>query len=357
MYIEWLQIKQVRNLESVQFSPCPRLNFFVGKNASGKTAILEALFLLSRARSFRTPRIQEVIQHKQESLLVYAKLQHERDGGITTGLEKGRGSTNIKFNGNKIKAVSEQSRSVPLVLLTQDSQTLLTGGPKERRHWLDWAMFHVEQEYLDTWKDYMRALRHRNVLLKKGVEKREIYRAWEQAMVESGGYLLRTRQRFLEELSNTVRQLTKEIFPELISIRLSTNWPDLQQAGDIYTETWETDLKTGYTRVGSHNIDVKIHLKNKNIAETFSRGQIKLFVCLLMISQAFVLAERTGIKPIVLIDDYMAELDSAACEYLLTVLEKSPFQAFLSNTEHKKNIKNNGLFKLFHVERGELNGH
>lgn len=352
--MEWLQIKQVRNLESIQFSPGPRLNFLIGKNASGKTAILEAIFLLSRGKSFRTPKIQDVIQHNEKTLLVYAELQHEQEGCVSTGLEKGYGQTSIRYNGNKVSAVSEQSRGVPVVLVTQDSQTLVTGSPKERRHWLDWAMFHVEQAYINNWKIYMRALRHRNVLLKKGINNRELYRAWEQAMVESGGYLTRTRQRFLNELLEAVRPLLKDIFSEQITIRLSSEWPEVNPESDIYAETWDTDLKTGYTHTGSHNADVKIQLKNKNIAETYSRGQIKLFVCLLMMAQAKVLADRTGIKPIVLIDDYMAELDSDACKYLLCYLANSPFQVFLSNTEPQKSLENNVMNKEFHVERGDI---
>ncbi len=354
MYMEWLQIKQVRNLESVQLSPGPRLNFLIGKNASGKTAILEAIFLLSRGRSFRTPKIQDVIQHNQKTLLVYARLQHEQEGGVSTALEKGYGQTSIRYNGNKVSVVSEQSRGVPVVLVTQDSQTLVTGSPKERRHWLDWAMFHVEQGYLENWKVYMRALRQRNVLLKKGINQRELYRAWEQAMVESGGYLTRTRQRFLNELLEAVWLLSKEIFSEQTMIRLSTDWPEPRPESDIYAETWDTDLKSGYTHVGSHNVDVKIQLKNKNMSETYSRGQIKLFVCLLMMAQAKVLADRTGIKPIVLIDDYMAELDNDACKYLLMSLASSPFQVFLSNTEPQNCFKNKEIYKMFHVERGEI---
>ena len=167
MYLEWLQAQQVRNLNNIYLQPAKQLNVITGKNASGKTAVLESIFLLARAKSFRTPRIQEVIQHKKESLIITAKLQHEKEGEITTGIEKQYGKVTINQNGERIKTVSDQVRKFPIILVTQETQTLITGTPKNRRHWLDWAMFHVEHDYLENWKRYMRALRHRNSLLKR----------------------------------------------------------------------------------------------------------------------------------------------------------------------------------------------
>jgi len=354
MQMDWLQIKQFRNLASIEFSPGPRLNFFVGRNASGKTAILEAIFLLSRGKSFRTPRIQDVIQHDQKSLLVFSRIKHEQEGVISTGIEKSYGQTTIKYNGNKIKTVSEQSRGVPVILINQDSQTLLTGGPKERRHWLDWAMFHVEPDYLDVWKVYMKSLRHRNMLLKRGVKKRELYRAWEQAMIESGRYLVEKRRAFLCGLEAALNPTVLQVFSRQVSVCMSSDWPENILENDAFSHSWEVDQKNGYTRQGAHNIDVRFLISDKNLAGFFSRGQIKLFICLLMIAQAKVLAEKTGVKPLLLLDDYRAELDEPACIFLLETLVAAETQALLTNTEEQNTINNKDLQKTFHVERGGI---
>ena len=166
MYIEWLQIQNVRNLTDLRIEPATRLNILVGPNASGKTSVLEAIYLLSMARSFRTPRVREVIQHQQQSLLVTAGLRYTRSGLVNTGIEKGPGTTAIHFNGENVKKISEQARNIPLILIAPDIQNLALGSPRQRRHWLDWAMFHVEPTYLDDWRDYHKALRQRNSLLK-----------------------------------------------------------------------------------------------------------------------------------------------------------------------------------------------
>ncbi len=354
MYLESLQIRQVRNLHAVQFSPGHRLNFLTGKNGSGKTAILEAIFLLSRGKSFRSPRIQEIIQHNQNSLLVAARLKNEQQGSIQSGMEKGNGETIIRYNGNKVSTISEQTRSIPIVLVTQDSHLLITGGPKERRHWLDWAMFHVEHDYLEQWKVYMRALRHRNAMLKKGENKRELYRAWEEGMIESGQYLQTTRQNYLDRLNEVFCGFVGHVFKGEIIVSLSSGWPGSAQEQDVFESGWKNDLKVGYTRNGSHNIDIRFSLEKNQLASVFSRGQIKLYMCLLAIAQAKTQTAWTGVAPVILIDDYVAELDFDACEYLLNQLAACQFQVFLTSTESQKNLKNNGLYSSFHVEQGSV---
>jgi len=354
MYLESLQIRQVRNLHAVQFSPGNRINFLTGKNASGKTAILEAIFMLSRGRSFRSPRIQEIIQYKHKSLLVAARLKNEQHGSIQTGLEKGGGETTIRYNGNNINTISQQTRAIPIVLVTQDSHLLITGGPKDRRHWLDWAMFHVEQDYLDRWKTYMKALRHRNAMLKKGENKRELYRAWEQGMIESGHYLRNTRQLYLDRLNEVFSGIVGSVFHGEITVSLSSDWPGAVDEQDVFAPGWKTDQKMGYTRNGAHNIDIKFSLEKNQLDGVFSRGQIKLYICLLALAQAKIQADWTGVAPVILIDDYVAELDYDACEYLLSLLTASQLQVFLTSTEEQKHEQNNGLYSSFHVEQGSV---
>lgn len=352
MYLEFLQVNHVRNLERLQLIPGPGINQIAGKNASGKTAVLESIFILSRGKSFRTPRLQEVMQYGAEQLLVTARMNVENKGQIFTGINKGQQGTEIRFNGDRIHALSEQTRNVPVTLVTQDSHRFITAGPAQRRHWLDWAMFHVEPVYLDNWKSYMKALRHRNSLLKRGVTNRDLYRAWEQAMVESGKYLLATRSLFLEQISEKLNALTTDVFTGSITLDLNSEWPN--NAEEYFAESWQTDLKSGYTRHGSHNVDIRTKQGAKSVTAVFSRGQIKLFICLLAIAQTAIQAERTGVSPVVLIDDYRAELDSSACEFLLGKLAQCGAQAFITDTEFH-NI-NNDLGKLFHVERGMVVG-
>jgi len=347
-----LNIDQVRNLKNLQITPSPHINLITGINASGKTSILEAIYLLARGRSFRTPRTQDIIQHDKKKMTVTVKLNNEIDGVVFSGIEKEHGQQTIKYHGSKVKTTSEQARNIPIVLITQDSQTLITGGAKNRRHWLDWAMFHVEPEYLDIWKDYMKALRQRNALLKSQVKNRDLYRGWEQAMVESGEYLYRTRECFIEQLMGTASTRLSSVFEENVMLKQMRGWSDKKDLASALTDAWEMDVKTGYTRAGPHQADIKITNKNREIDAVFSRGQIKLFVCLLMLAQAQVFAQKTGKKPIILVDDFSAELDPIASKYLLDFLFEGEYQSFLTSATKTDRLEAGPFCQLFHVEQG-----
>lgn len=354
MDLRSLQVLRVRNIDKLVLEPDPKINLFTGVNASGKTAILEAIYLLSCARSFRTARIQEVIQEKQESLLVQARINHELSGEIKTGLEKRYGEFTIRRNGETIRTVSDQASQIPVILITQDSQTLVTGAPKVRRHWLDWAMFHVEPEYLGLWKEYIRALRQRNYLLKQREKRVEMYRGWEQAMVELAIEITDLRQGFLEGLETTLRGFQAHDVAQNTCVKLVSGWPGKKGLLEVLQESRAADMERGFTRAGIHQADVRFSAADSRIAARYSRGQIKIFVVLLLLAQARQIQEKTRVSPILLIDDFKAELDQTNSEYLLTWLYNEKFQSFLTTTAHTTVAEGQYSYREFHVEHGEI---
>ncbi|MEX2525559.1 MAG: DNA replication/repair protein RecF [Gammaproteobacteria bacterium] len=357
MYLEWLQTGNVRNLQQIRIDPGPGLNIFTGRNASGKTAILESLYLLGRARSFRTPRIQEVISREQETLHVSAGVMYSSSGlRVTTGLEKGRGQVTIRYNGSPVRTVSEQARYLPLVLVTPDSHYLVTGTPKQRRHWLDWAMFHVEPSYLEAWRDYFRALRHRNSLLKSGVRDPGAYRGWEASMGKAAAELARLRSEFIEELESALDEAPATFLegPD-VAVQHKSGWAaPLNEFTDFLAEARNQDREAGFTRYGPHRADLAFSVENIPISSLFSRGQIKMFVCRLIMAEARVLARMVGETPLFLQDDYTAELDNEACERLLSGLSDQGWQCFVNATEARQESILNGNIRRFHVEHGRV---
>jgi DNA replication and repair protein RecF len=355
MYLEWLRIQHVRNLGQSRIDPGPGLNVFTGPNASGKTAILESLYLLARARSFRTARIQEVISRGSNALLVSAGLAYHGSAiRVTTGIEKSHGQVSIRYNGSPVRTVSEQARQLPMVLVTPDSHRLLTGTPKQRRHWLDWAMFHVEHGYLSHWRDYFRALRHRNILLKTGSQDTEACRGWERSMAAAGEKLTSLRRGFVRDLSQALLQAPAAALagPE-VGIRLEPGWQgdDLAESLALFRDQ---DREAGFTRQGPHRADVVFRSQDRAAAGLLSRGQIKLFVCRLSMAEAAVLAQRLGEPPLFLLDDYRAELDSEAGARLLAGLQQQGWQCFVNATEIPRDAVSEGKFQRFHVEHGEV---
>ncbi len=357
MYLEWLQPGQVRNLQQTRIEPGPGLNIFTGRNASGKTAILESLYLLGRARSFRTPRIREVINKGQDSLQVSAGVAYCRSGlHVTTGIEKGRGQVTIRYNGSSVRTVSEQARQIPLVLVTPESHQLVTGTPKQRRHWLDWAMFHVEPSYLEAWRDYFRALRHRNSLLKSSVRDPGAYQGWETAMGRSAARLARHREDFIQQLKTALDEPPSSVLegPD-VAVQHFPGWAaSMDRFEEFLADERELDREAGFTRYGPHRADLVFRAGETPVSGLFSRGQIKLFVCRLIMAEARVLARQSGEPPLFLQDDYTAELDDEACERLLAGLEGEGWQCFLNTTEPRNTGFLTADVQWFHVEHGRV---
>ena len=354
MQFDLLKVSYVRNLTNINIEPSAYINIIVGPNASGKTALLEAIHLLARARSFRTPHIKDVIQHNQDTLRVIANISNTKKRGVSTGIEKSYGNTVIRHNGESLKTVSEQVKNIPLIVITPDSHLLVTGSPRERRHWLDWAMFHVEPSYIDVWRNYQKALRNRNLLLKSSGNNQQIT-GWERSMWKAALVLDEYRRKFVEELQAQLSAVVKEIFPVRPRLRFNNGG-----SSDILFEEYlfkdrEKDRQLGYTKCGPHKADIRFLAGDLLLAQVYSRGQIKKFVTALLLAQAKTSELIIGEKPVFLIDDYAAELDGRARLELLTSLKTYGGQVFLTSTENDEALTNLGEASLFHVEHGNIN--
>ncbi len=351
MYIESVQIQGVRNLEQAVIHPNQKTNIFTGRNASGKTSFLEALHILARSKSFRTHRIRDVINHSEDILTITADIKHEFYKPLKLKIKKGGKTNSLTLNNENIKSVSELAKILPIITITQDSQQIITGSPKQRRHWLDWAMFHVEPKYLLSWKQYFKALRHRNILLKHGERKVEIYRPWEEEMIKLAKNITDQRRSFLKQLATELKQGVEKKTINPVEVIFKQGWPEENDLDVYLCSQREQDQKKGFTRNGPHQADITFQTETADINKVFSRGQIKIFVNQLLITQARVIQEIRKITPIVLIDDYTAELDRENSKHLLEVIKKQENQVFITTTEWEE--RENDV-TLFHVEKGVL---
>ena len=349
-----IRVENVRNINNIHISPCSKLNLFVGPNGSGKTAILEGIHILSRARSFRSPRIREVIQRQQQVMTVSAELLSSQQLKLVTGIEKSYGKTLIKYQGRALKTVSEQARNIPLVFITPDSHSLVTGSPKDRRHWLDWALFHVEPAYMGVWKNYQTALRNRNNLLKRAAVNDQVL-PWEKNLVSNAERLGVFREGFIRRLQDCFNQVSKGVFETESTLCFEYGDPPDRSLLDYLDECREQDRRLGFTRFGPHKADLVFTNAGEKVSQVFSRGQIKRFVLCLQLALAEALGDLNGEKPVLLVDDYSAELDEQAQVEVLSQLQSYAGQVFLTSTEVDTSMADLGDFRVFHVERGKIN--
>lgn len=350
MRIDRLSAVNVRNLADVTLRPAPRFNLIYGINGAGKTALLESIYLLARGRSFRSHRIDEVVRRGEDTLRVTANLDHQADGKVITGVERAPGRLRIRYAGETVPTVSGHARKFPVVLLTPDTQELVLGPPKARRNWLDWSMFHVEPHYLEHWREYYRALRQRNILLKNRAAAAQLS-GWEEAMSGPANRINDARHQFLGALAEKFSELTSEFWDPAPVIELVPGWDAARPLQDCLAETRGEDRQLGHTRQGPHRADVRFHHRGVALEVEFSRGNSKLFVSLLILAQARVIA-TAGEQPVLLLDDAGAELDRDREVHLLEILVDEPLQTFLTRTERPPNWMLRPGEAMFHVERG-----
>ena len=351
MYIEWLQVRNVRNLSDQRIEPGPVLNVICGPNGSGKTALLEAIHILGRCRSFRTSGIHSVIRYQQKELQISAGLRLPDRSLVVSGVERSRSALNIRYNHRTVRKVSEQAALIPVITITPESHRLVSGSPIFRRRWLDWAMFHVKPDYIETWRDYHKALKSRNNLLRKN--KADQLAPWEQAMWQAAKDLTIQRNAFITELSEAMETALRQLHIPQTTLEYDCGWPAGVDLDRHLAEQRRGDMERGVTRHGLHRSDITICQDGREIGHFYSRGQVKLCIAALSLALDCVFRKRTARSPIILVDDLPAELDHTGQQRIVQALAGQGGQVFITTAGELPSLKEMPS-KMFHVEQGRF---
>ncbi len=322
----------LRNLHPVTLEPRPGLNYLVGENASGKTSLLEAIYLLGRARSFRTPQINQLIQYDQTELTVVGKVT---PSGRTTaqpiGVRVARGKREIHVDGRVAQSSAELLQAFPLLVIQPAGIALLEGAPKLRRHFLDFGVFHLDPHYLNYWRRYTKALNHRNALLRNG-RARELA-PWNQELTYYGIMIHEARSGYLGRLAPYFDEIGGRFFSDpQFDLRIHAGWDVARSLDAVLESDVAADLRYGYTQSGPHKGDFSILLNQRPVKAYVSRGQMKLLVYALLLAQSRLMEEHVGSAGCVLIDDVASELDEPNKRTLLELLQGRLTQFFITAT-------------------------
>jgi DNA replication and repair protein RecF len=355
MQLSQVDIQRVRNLKTVTLLPAEGLNLIFGSNASGKTSLLEAIYLLSHGRSFRTTNIRSVIQHHADNLQVFGKVKQEKSPSlINLGIERGMTYTQIRINQTTVNQASRLATYLPVQIINPEAHRLLEQGPNQRRKYLDWGLFHVEPIFHETWQTYNRILKQRNAALRARQPVKNVT-LWDQPLTEAAESLTSMRQEYLADLEPYINNFSKRLIQTVPEIQYRQGWPQDIGLSEALQRSFEQDFQQGNTRNGPHRADLRIMLNGIPVQDQFSRGQQKLLVCAMRLAQINHLKDRIDHYSVVLVDDLAAELDLIHRKRLLDLLVETRAQLFITVTDAALIDTEAWVSrKMFHVEHGQI---
>lgn len=357
MYLSKLDVLQVRNIKSAQLICHPGANIIYGANGSGKTSLLESIYLLGRGRSFKHRDLRVVINNNADELVVSAKVEHRSPKrSHQLGVKRSsNGRFEARLDGVAVQSAVQLVQELPLQLIDAHSFTLLEGGPLQRRQFLDWGVFHVEHDYRTVWRRFQKALKQRNQLLRHGRIDDESLPVWDDEVVGLAERITAYRRRYLDELVIDVSALAAE-FECLKGLELDfyQGWSDGVTLAEVLESDRSRDFATGTTNHGAHKADIRLKIDGVVASDHLSRGQTKLLVYALKLAQATHFRRQMGQSCLFLLDDLPAELDyehraqvihclnNLNCQYFITGVDKRDFESLVRGMAHQ----------MFHMEHG-----
>ena len=353
MWINKIYLQDFRNYEKQSINLNKNINIFYGENAQGKTNIIEAIFLCSIGKSFRAKKDSEMIKLEKDNSIVEIEYEKsDRDGKIKIELGKRK---NIYLNGIKLKKLSELLGNINIVIFTPDDIEILKGGPQNRRKFLDIMISQLRPNYMHILNLYLKTLEQRNNYLRQIKEQNKdesLLEIWDEKLVEYAIRIYKYREEFIEKISEKIKSIHKEITnnKEDIEIIYKTECKNKEEYYNLLKQRHKLDIIKGYTTKGIHRDDFEILINNKEISTYGSQGQHRTAVLSLKISELQVIYDEIGEYPILLLDDFMSELDKSRRANLLKYMNNT--QVIITCTENFE-IENTN-FSEFNVKNGEI---
>jgi len=346
MYLKKIQIRDFRNIRSAELELADTFNIITGDNGAGKTSLLEAVSFLARGKSFKTSNSASLIRTGQSEFLILAIGDHHE----RLGLRRRQAATEVRLNGQAVNRLSDLVKLIPLLVITPNSHELIERGPDQRRQFLDWGLFHVEQSYAKEMQLYRKALKQRNAVIRSDFDS-AVY--WERGLATHGERVDSYRQRFIEQLEPLFYE-TLSHFEGIadLSLGYEPGWNREKGLLEHLASRRDSDRKSGNTSVGPHRADLTIKIDKMHARERLSRGQQKLVVISLIVAQARLLGAQ-GSMPTILVDDLPAELDQEHQKTLLELLANIPSQKIITSIapDPARFVSN---CRMFHVEQGQV---
>ena len=354
MYIEEIKLKNFRNYNNQEIKLKNGINLFYGNNAQGKTNIIESVFLCSMGKSFRARRDKELINfsNNEQASIELKYLKKDRDGKIKYIIGENK---NIFINNVQIKKMSEILGNINIVLFSPEDINIIKDGPSNRRKFLNMMISQLRPNYIYTYNLYLKTLEQKNNYLKninnenKNDDLLDIY---DEKLAEYGIIINKYRDEFINKIKEKITEIHKNVTKEKeeIKIKYISDCFEKEKFLKILKENRNQDILKGHTSVGIQRDDIYFFINGKKIDIYGSQGQQRTSILSLKLAELEIIKEEIGENPILLLDDFMSELDS---ERRLMFLKNIKDTQIIITCTDDINIENIEINK-YKVEEGKV---
>lgn len=367
MYVKSLRLNNFRNYADTRIEFKNNINVIYGDNAQGKTNLLEALFICSYGRSHRTSKDSDLIRHAECGYFIQIEIEKELSCCTVDVASMKSERKKIRINRNPVKKIGELMGNLRAVMFAPEDLMIIKEGPGERRKFLDMAISQLRPPYFFDLQNYQKVLIQRNNLLREiqdHIELEDTLPVWDEALVESGARLVKSRNSFIEALNKKTseKHLSLTGGEELLRIEylpsIRTDCPeDLESVKrsfwELLKKVKEREIRNGATLVGPQRDDFEIYINDKDVKTYGSQGQQRLSALSIKMAEIDIIKEETGDTPILLLDDVMSELDKTRQSFLVESIDG--IQTFITTTDKEifECLKNKDITYI-NVKEGAL---
>lgn len=352
MILKKIKMINFRNYSKFEYEFNDSINILTGDNGTGKTSILEAIYIMSISKSFRTNSFTDIVNNKEDYLQIFGEFKNNNDYEVNINYTRSDGKK-IFLNGHDLKKKTELIGKIPVIMLSPSDQRITEGPNSLRKDFINQILCQVNKNYLANLLTHNKLLKRRNSLLKNYKKKNKqnydlYFETIDEQLAGCTKYLLQERKSFIVEFNKRLIDNFDKITHLDASIRIEHNSKidSKQEKFDKYfknlmTSKFSSDLERGYTGYGIHRDKIHIYLNGSNIRDVGSQGEHKVSLIALKISEGDFIKDKIHNRLIYLLDDLFSLLDKEHCVKIIKELSDEN-QVFISTTD-LNNIDQNSL--------------
>lgn len=355
MKITNLKLVNYRNYDQININFSNNINIIYGNNGTGKSNLIEAIYLLSLTKSFRTLDDKNLIKNDTNTALVKGIIDNK-----VYFIELSNSFKKVFIDNKKINKISDYISKVNIILFNPLDTKILTDSPNARRKMLNIEISQINKDYVNLLSTYNRILKHRNAYLKQlylnGNASIDYLNILTTKLIDLGINIYNIRKDYIEQINNNLTNIYKKIFDygELKIKYISTFNKDKEELLQIFQKNYKKEITYGKTIFGIHHDDIHFILDGYNIKEYGSIGQQKNSIISFKLAELPLIKEKNGTYPILILDDLFSELDNKKINNIIKMLNKE-VQTFITSTDIdrvNKDLLNDSY--IFYTNNGKI---